>query len=84
VLASPDLSTEFGTKTIEFTKDVDDYFEHCLGRRQAPHLVRALQQIAELPAFRETVSHASAFFTQLEAFGIGLGATGHPWDALGI
>jgi hypothetical protein len=39
VIASPDLSTEFGVKTMEFVTDVNDYFQHCLERREAPHLV---------------------------------------------
>ena len=78
VIASPDLSTEFGTLTMKFIKDVNDYFRHCLLRSEAPHLVGALQQMAELPAFREAVSSAAL---SAIAF-IPWGAATHPWDAL--
>jgi hypothetical protein len=84
VIASPDLSTEFGTKTMGFVGDVNDYYQHCLERNEAPHLVRALQQIAERSAFRDAVSPASAVFTQFEAVGAELGGARHPWDALGV
>jgi hypothetical protein len=78
VVASPDLSTEFGTLTMKFIEDVNDYFRHCLLRREAPHLVGALQQMAELPAFTEAVSPAAL---SAIAF-IPWGAATHPWDAL--
>jgi putative ABC transport system substrate-binding protein len=80
VIASPDLSTEFGTLAMKFIEDVNDYFRHCLLRRQAPHLVGALQQMAGLPAFREAVGPADAASSPI-AF-IPLEAATHPWDAL--
>ena len=67
-----------------FVGDVNDYYQHCLERNEAPHLVRALQQISERSAFRDAVSPASPVFTQFEALGAELGGARHPWDALGV
>jgi hypothetical protein len=80
VIASPDLATEFGTGTVTFVEAVNDYYRHCLLRRQAPHLVRGLQQISGLPAFQDAVSAAG--LSALEPLSQ-MAAVRHPWDALG-
>jgi hypothetical protein len=79
VIASPDLATEFGSATMAFVVAVNDYYRHCLLRRQGHHLVRGLQQIAELPGFQDAVSSAAVL--NAEVFS-GLATARHPWDAL--
>jgi hypothetical protein len=39
VIARPDLAIEFGKGTTAFVEAVNDYYRHCLLRRQAPHLI---------------------------------------------
>jgi hypothetical protein len=80
LIARPDLIAEFGQATMDFLEDVNDYFSHCLLRRQARHLLGGLQQMAELPHFREAISPAALLAA--ETFP-GLETSRHPWDALG-
>jgi hypothetical protein len=80
VIAAADFATEFGSATAAFVEDVNDYYSHCLLRHTAPHHIAALEQIAELPAFREAIDPDAT--QRADAFS-GLASAPHPWDALG-
>jgi hypothetical protein len=80
VIGSPDFASEFGLATAAFVETVNDYFRHCLLRVTSIDLVGGLQQIVELPAFREAVS--PEMMLSAETFS-SLATVQHPWDGLG-